>query len=179
MSIVKPYPAATRWTFRSRVSGYERTVPLALYWEPDGSPLSDDYTPDEADAHELWRMWVKRYGAKYHQERPELYKPWNVPIYWFVTSVGEGGVFEAAPHQDLPDDFPLREDFLTHFTDPVHATTEEPINWARVPVLDYGWNAKQADKSGFIQEATGWKPSPLQRVMDVRQVARAAGIYVP
>ena len=48
MSIVKPYPATARWTFSSTVSGYERTVPLALYWEPDGSAMSDDYTPESS-----------------------------------------------------------------------------------------------------------------------------------
>lgn len=178
MSIVKPYPSAARWQYRSKRSNYEHTQRLALYWEPDGSAMSDDYTPDEVDAHGLWRMWVDRYGSKYHEETPEVYAAWHVPIYWFVTSV-EGGTFEAAPHQTLPSDFLLRENFLTHFTHPVHEITGEPINWMRLPVIDRGWNAKRSDKSGFIQEATGWKPTPLQPFMDVRQVGRAAGVYAP
>ncbi|WP_328491313.1 hypothetical protein OHS59_44295 [Streptomyces sp. NBC_00414] len=32
--------------------------------------------------------------------------------------------------------------------------------WLRSTVLDRGWNNSTADKGGFIQEATGWKPSP-------------------
>lgn len=179
MTTVHPYPSTARWTFASKRSGYERTVQLALFWEPDGSAMSDDYAPDGADAQELWRMWVDRYGDKYHQDRADLYAPWHVPVYWYVTSVGGGGTFEAAPHQALPPDYAPSGDFLADFTHPVHAATGEPVNWLRLPVLDRGWNAKQADKGGFIQEATGWKPSPLQPVMDVRQVARAAGVYVP
>ena len=179
MSTVQPYPNSTQWAFRSLRSDFEHIVQLALHWEPVGSPMSDDYTPAEADAHELWRMWVNQHGAKCHEEKPEIYAPWHVPIYWFVTSVGAGGTFEAAPHQTLPDDFLAREHFLTHFTHPAHVITGEPVNWLRLPVLNHGWNAKQVNKGGFIQEATGWKPSPLQPVMDVRQVAEAAGVYVP
>lgn len=178
MSTVQPYPATARWKFSSKRSGYEKNERLALHWEPDGSAMSDDYLPDEADARELWRKWVDRYGDSYHQEHPAVYAAWNVPIYWFVASVG-GGTFEGAPHQAIPSEFLFGEDFLTHFTHPVHGSTGEPVNWMRLPVLDRGWNAKQADKGGFIQEATGWKPSPLQPVMDVRQVAQAAGVYVP
>ncbi|MEU9264579.1 hypothetical protein AB0E04_03870 [Streptomyces sp. NPDC048251] len=178
MSTVQPYPSTARWQYSNKQSHYEQTQKLALYWEPDGSAMSDDYLPDEVDAHELWRMWVDKYAGKYHQETPDVYAPWHVPIFWFVTSV-EGGTFESAPHQMLPIAFILRENFLTHFTHPVHARTGEPVNWMRLPVVDRGWNAERAEKSGFIQEATGWKPSPLQPFMDVRQVGRAAGIYAP
>ncbi|MEV7125876.1 hypothetical protein [Streptomyces sp. NPDC093260] len=179
MSTVQPYSAATVWKFVSKRGGYEHTTRLALYWEPDGSAMSDDYLPQEADAQQLWRQWANDYADYYHRKRPDTYRPGQVPIFWFITSVGRGGTFEAAPHQDYPPDFPLREDFLTHMTHPVNANTGEPLNWMRLPVLDRAWNAKQADKGGFIQEATGWKPSPLQPAMNVRQIARAAGIYVP
>lgn len=95
-------------------------------------------------------------------------------------------VFEHAPYTIDPRTAPgetheddVREDFLTHFTTPVHAETGEPINWARLPVVDRGWNPSRGDKAGFVQEATGWKPSPLQPVMDMRQIGAAAGLYVP
>ncbi|MBO7940963.1 hypothetical protein ACGGAI_15630 [Streptomyces antibioticus] len=114
----------------------------------------------------------------YHQEKPEVYAPWHVPIYWYVTSP-EGGTFEAAPHQTLPSTFNLRKEFLTHFSRPVHERTGEPINWMRLLVVDRGWNSERAEKSGVIQEVTGWKPSPLQPFMDVRQAAHAAGVYAP
>ncbi len=180
MSAVRPYSDTARWTFRSRRSSHERTVRLGLYWEPDGSAMSDDYLPEDEDAAQLWRMWVKRYGKRYNQNDPAVYAPWHVPVYWSITSVGPGGgTFESAPHQTLPSKYLLGEDFLTHFTHPIHEKTGEPVNWLRLPVLDRGWNSKQADKGGFIQEATGWKPSPLQPFMDVQQVARAAGVYLP
>lgn len=177
MTTVQPYPASVRWKFRSKRSDFEKTERLALLWEPDCSAMSDEYAPEETSAFELWRMWIDRYSSKYHDESPDRYAPGEVPIFWFVTSQ-PGGTFEAAPHQEFPSDYPLREDFLTHYTDPLQERTGEPINWLRVPVLDLGWSAKQADKGGFIQEAAGWKPSPLQAVMNVRQVGRAAGIYV-
>lgn len=180
MSAVRPYPNTARWTFQSRRSGHERTVRLALQWEPDGSAMSDDYLPEDEDAAQLWRMWVNKYGNQYHQDDPAVYAPWHVPIYWAITSVGPGGgTFEHAPHQTLPSRYLLKEHFLTHYTHPRHEGTGELVNWLRLPVLDRGWNAEQADKGGFIQEATGWKPSPLQPFMDVRQVAQASAAYLP
>jgi hypothetical protein len=65
------------------------------------------------------------------------------------------------------------EHFLTHYKMPVNAETGEPINWLRLPVLDRGWSATACGKGGFIQEVTGWKPSPLQATMDVVQIGRA------
>lgn len=53
------------------------------------------------------------------------------------------------------------------------------MNWARLPVMDRGWNKTAADKGGFIQEATGWKPSALQPTMPYLAIGRAAGLYVP
>jgi hypothetical protein len=36
------------------------------------------------------------------------------------------------------------------------------MNWFMLPVVDKLWNSERFDKGGFIQEATGWKPSILQ-----------------
>ncbi|MFI8365303.1 hypothetical protein ACIGD1_34765 [Streptomyces sp. NPDC085612] len=69
--------------------------------------------------------------------------------------------------------------FLTWYTHPLHAATGEPLNWLRLPVVDRGWNASVGDRGGFIQEATGWKPSPLQPTMNVIEIGRAAGLWVP
>lgn len=171
----QPYPPGTLWTFTTRRGNYPQTVELALYAEPDGSSMSDDYLPEEADALELWRLWADKYANAYHLEQPTRYRPGEVPIYWTVTQPTFTGIFEAAPHAPNV----LDEDFLTHYTHPVHADTGERVNWLRLPVLDRGWNATAADKGGFIQEATGWKPSPLQPTMDVVQIGRAAGLYVP
>ncbi|MGC4927242.1 hypothetical protein [Streptomyces sp. DT117] len=180
MSFVRPYPEATRWTFSSKRSEYERTVGLALYWEPDGSAISDDHLPEEEDAAQLWRMWTDRYGNRNHEQDPAVYDPWHVPIYWAVTSDdSSSGILAHAPHQTAPLGALLGKDFLYHFTRPAHEETGDPVNWLRLPVLDLGWSTERADKGGFIQEVTGWKPSPLQPFMDVQQVARAAGVYLP
>ena len=183
MTTTQPYPPGTRWTYTGRrYRTAEFTEELALHWEPNGSPLSDDYLPEEADALELWRRWVDEYADLAHQRWPMLYRPGEVPILWSVTTPQMVGVFEFVPHTAdrrgavAPQ---IRETFLTHYTDPVHAETGEPLNWARLPVLDRGWSVERVDKGGFVQEATGWKPSPLQEVMDVRQLGAAAGLYVP
>ncbi|MQS05680.1 hypothetical protein FNX48_000345 [Streptomyces sp. IF17] len=57
--------------------------------------------------------------------------------------------------------------------------TGEPVNWLRLPVVDRSWNAKASQKGGFVQEASGWKPSALQPTMNVVEIARAAGLWVP
>ncbi|MGW4809705.1 hypothetical protein [Kitasatospora sp. NPDC004272] len=42
-----------------------------------------------------------------------------------------------------------------------------------VPVAD---RREQDLGSGFIQDATGWKPGPLQPLMNVHRLAAAAGL---
>jgi hypothetical protein len=184
---VQPYPPGTKWTITSRY-GHTQTEELALYAEPNYSSITDDYLPDEISAAELWRMWVDLAANKAHEKWPELYRPGEVTILWTVTKPSFSGIFEGVPHaRQLPQDPELLkmfgpykpEDFLTHYRTPVNAETGEPINWLRLPVLDRGWNATASDKGGFIQEVTGWKPSPLQPTMDVVQIGRAAGLYVP
>lgn len=162
---VRPYPPGTQWTFQSRRTGYVKTIELALLPEPDGSPMSDDYTPDEMSARELWAMWVKKYADVEHENRPADYDPGEVRIYWSVTSVGDGdGVFELAPHSydaraTRTASFMPQDNFDTFYTPPVHTVTGESLSWLRLPVLDCGWNSTAADKGGFIQEATGWRTS--------------------
>lgn len=172
---VQPYPAGTKWTWTYPRSGNTWTEELVLYGEPDGSSMSDEYTPDDASAEELWRLWVDRYAVTYHQRDPAQYRIGEVPIYWSVTRPSFTGIFEGAPHVRNG----LSEDFLTHYTHPINADTGERLNFARLPVLDLGWNKTRADKGGFIQEATGWKPAALQQSMDYVVVGRAAGLYMP
>jgi hypothetical protein len=172
---IQPYPAGTQWTWTSPRSSHTWTEELVLYAEPDGSSMSDDYLPEETSAEELWRMWVDRQAVTYHERYPDEYRLGEVPIFWTVTLPTFSGVFEAAPYSPNA----LSEDFLTHYTHPVDADTGEPLSFLRLPVLDRGWNKTAADKGGFIQEATGWKPSPLQPTMDFLVVGQAAGVYVP
>ncbi|MFF1574709.1 hypothetical protein ACFVWR_18370 [Leifsonia sp. NPDC058292] len=184
----QPYPSGTQWTFTGRESRYTETTELTLYAEPDCSSITDDYLPEEISAPALWRMWVDKVANLAHESHPHLYKPGEVTILWTVTTPAVMNIFEAAPHtRPLPQDPQLvkmfgpyeEEDFLTHYSTPRHAVTGERINWLRLPVMDRGWNATTINKGGFIQEVTGWKPSPLQPTMDIGQIGRAAGLYVP
>lgn len=126
--------------------------PLALRWEVHGDPISDNYDPAETSAAELWATWRRRYPGD------------RLSIYWSVR--GEG-IFESAPGFGGV----LGEDFLTFYTWP-RDSAGRPIRWADLPVMDKRWTPDRADKGGFVQEHTGWKPSPLQTQMDVAIIAR-------
>jgi hypothetical protein len=43
----------------------------------------------------------------------------------------------------------------------MNADTGERLNLLTLPVVDKLWDHTHADKGGFIQSATGWKPSVL------------------
>jgi hypothetical protein len=168
MTPVRPYPPDTQWAYESRRRDHERTTPLVLGWEVNTSSMSDDYLPDEMPARELWRRWLT-YVDEHDAWHRSLGRPW-VRIGWYVTAGDDGGVFEFAPHEFEP----LSGDsFETFFTTP-HNDEHGDINWLRLPVRDGEWNATRADKGGFIQEATGWKPSPLQPAVNIEQITAAA-----
>jgi hypothetical protein len=169
---VQPYPAGTRWRFTSRVGGFEHTEELALHWEPNGSTMTDDYLPNEISAHDLWRKWVDKYADTENAAPGRGY----VSILWVVTTPSRRRIQEFAPHQDWNGRW-RPEDFSNHFTHPVHTQTGERLNWLRLPVLDLEWNTTCGTKGGFVQEVLGWKPAPLQRWMNVDQLAAAAGVY--
>lgn len=143
------------YRFSSLRSGFTRTTGLSWLWEVNGTPMSDEYTPDEVDAVKLLRLWIERYYPDSGAE--QRYGPGMVSISWFIT--GTDTTIEIAPFQALDHGV---GDFLTAFTWPVHAGTGEPVNWLSLPVADGQWNARRADKGGFLQQATGWKPAPLQ-----------------
>lgn len=160
------------YSWKLRRHDVERIGDLTLVWEAHRDPVSDDYDPDEASAREVWRIWRTRYPVDERAE--ERWGEGAVRIAWFVG----GDVFEAAPHAiNLSDYEP--DTFLDSFTRPIDVTTGEPIQWTRLPVEDKLWRESRADKGGFIQEATGWKPSPLQPVFWPDQLAEACGLFVP
>lgn len=179
MTTVQPYPAGTVWDFQHRKTGYPHAFELALSWQPDYHHITDDFRPAQKGARALWDAWVAEVGGHLHNLDPQRYRPGDVRITWTVTTPSETGVAEYAPFSDARLHRPVHgpwEDFLTHFTWPTQAATGERLNWARLPVLDRGWNADRGDKGGFIQELLGWKPAPLQPVMNVYQLAQAAGL---
>ncbi|MFG3702407.1 hypothetical protein ACGF5C_31670 [Micromonospora sp. NPDC047620] len=167
-------PDGDIWTFRSRASGYRKEEPLRLYWELHCDPISDDWLPDEISAEELWRLWITRYPRD--EQAEAQFGTGAMRIWWFVDG---HSVFEGAPFQHPGASRQGADDFLAHYTVPINVNTGEHIQWTRLPVVDKLWQPGRADKGGFIQEATGWKPSPLQPYVDVRQLARAARLALP
>ncbi|MDT0377215.1 hypothetical protein RM572_00295 [Streptomyces sp. DSM 42041] len=146
------------------MNSHTQTIGLALYWEVSGSTITDDFTRDEITPAELWDRWYK-----------DSVQDGEAGVLWSITTPEVLGVFEAAPFQ-YRSRFPLRENFLSFYEWPEHADTGERLNFMRLPVLDFGWSRDRADKGGFIQELTGWKPSPLQHTFPAEQVAHAAGL---
>jgi len=139
------------WTFKSRESGYEHTDRLVAYWEVHRDPMSDEYTPAEIGASELFGKWAR----ELKKELPDGL----LAIYWSVRTP------QRTIQEFMPFQFPhlaLSEDFLTHFTWPVNSNSGDLLNWLCLPVVDKLWNRQQMEKGGFIQQATTWKPSILQ-----------------
>lgn len=128
---------------------------MVLYWEVSLDPISDDFTPKEISAPELFSRWARRVREKYRKGL--------IPIHWFVDVHGENvKTFEYMPFQFQHLRPAIREDFLTFFSWPVVVKTSKPLNWMELPVIDKLWRPGRGDKGGFIQEATGWKPSAGQ-----------------
>lgn len=145
------------WKFQGRHPGIrERVAVLEASWEVHSDPVSDDYTPQEISAEALLLKWLEIVQNKHPDEL--------IPIYWSVQCASQG-IFETMPFQYprwQSNDEPLNQSFLDFFTHPEDPETGELLNWLSLPVKDKFWNAKRADKGGFIQQATGWKPSILQ-----------------
>lgn len=144
------------WTYHSLRHDHTRTESLELQWEVIGDPISDSYTPSEISAHELFDAWGRKYGS----DNDGL-----LSIYWLVSPVGEAAPLQGPPFDDM--------NFHMYWSDPVDAETGESINWMTLPVIDKKWNLEEGDKGGFIQEATGWKPSPLQPYVSYASLAAA------
>ena len=142
------------WKVRSRDSDFEWEGALEAYWEVSSDPISDNYSPDEISAHDLFDIWARKVSGEFSNGL--------VPVHWFVQCISQGK-FSSMPFQfEHYPEFSSLENFLTLYTWPVHPVTATRLDWLALPIVDKSWNAKRADKGGFIQEATGWKPSPLQ-----------------
>lgn len=127
--------------------------PLEFTWWLDGDSISEDYTPDEISAKDLFEVWLDRSSIKDAED---------LEIHWMVLPVGE-----EIPFIDDP------EDFLATYTWPEHSETGQRLKWTQVPVQDKGWSADKRDSGGFIQEFTGWKPSPFQRTLHLPTLLQA------
>ncbi|MEV7122252.1 hypothetical protein [Kitasatospora griseola] len=175
MSSTSPYTPGTSWTFRSLASGYELEHELVLRWEPDGQRyFIRDHDPSHTPAAVLWHRWSAQAADQLHLAHPDRFEPGDAHITWTIRTPDFDVIAEYAPLPE-PDPVPEREPtetFLSHFTHPVNSATREPVDWLRLPVADMRWNTGRSDAGrGFIQDALlGWKPAPLQPLMNVHQL---------
>lgn len=145
------------WNFNSVYGADSNRVrhPLTLGWFLDGEALSDNYTPDDKSAEELFRMWLAKVDTT-----------GDLPIHWWLPDLGE-----LAPFQDAEG----HDSFFDFYDWPVHSDDGTRLNWLTLPVQDKHWNRNATDKGGFIQEATGWKPSAFQRTVHLPTLLQASG----
>ena len=143
----------TVWKFNDIKTGAGLTATnMEAVWEAHWDPISDNYTPD-ISAQGLLSEWAEKVRA----EHPDGL----VPISWFVNVYsGTAKTFEGMPFQFHP--FLRDESFLSFFTWPTDQETGALLNWLTLPIVDKLWQRGKVNKGGFIQEATGWKPSILQ-----------------
>ena len=137
-----------------RQNRHRRRSYLYADYELELSALSDDYTPHEITAEDLFQEWIP-YALK-------TFPTGIIPIYWSLA--GTDGIHDRMPGLLLGPEgsYHRHHDLLCVFTHPIRVDTGEPLRWTHLPVRDEQWNSKRWDKGGFIQEATGWKPSVLQ-----------------
>lgn len=157
------------WRYRSLRSGYEHITPLTLFWELDGDPITDNYLPEEITALDLWHRWRREYRTDADAEA--VFGKGAHRIWWYVDG---GKTFEGAPFRDLRGVRYPGQDFLDSFTWPAHADSQELVRWSALPVRDKAWRKGRGDKGGFIQEVTGWKPSPMQAHVNIDLLAAMA-----
>lgn len=148
------YPLDAQWTYTDHDANFPRTTSLSLSWRLNGD--HEQATSPFVSAPEALDDWLRRYGHDL------------MPIHWTIAETTD-----AAPFQGLA------KDFLSAFSWPTHHETQEPVNFNRLRVLDRHWTPEKFSVGGFIQEATGWKPAPLQPVFDTRRVLQAAGLAMP
>lgn len=185
----------TEWTFHNRDHhSFHRTEPLWLTWEVRSDAISDNYYVDEITPEELWDEWVTREARD--EDAETVFGPGAVRIYWYI----EGhSVFEAAPYRDLRIaqqshrrrhgsegmtqilEWEAESEFLHHYTWPTRPGTRQRLQWTALPIVDKVWRNDHlpelhTHKGGFIQEATGWKPSALQPFVNIDQLAKLAGL---
>lgn len=127
---------------------------MELWWWLDADSITDDYSNDEITSDELFAMWLRR---------PSIKDAENLNVNWWVHPVTEEIPF-------IGED----EDFLSFYTWPVHSETGERLKWTQLPVQDKSWT-RNGDKGGFIQDYTGWKPSPFQRTLHLPTLLKAIG----
>ena len=140
---------------------------LVAEWSADLESISDNYDPIDTNASSLFDMWASQVRKKYTNGL--------VPISWTV-SCREAAKFEFMPFQF--NHFDWKENFLTFYGWPMHSKTGEPLDWLTLPVNDKRWETEGGvDKGGFIQAATGWKPSIFQAFVPLDALEKSKSGY--
>jgi predicted GIY-YIG superfamily endonuclease len=147
------------------MAGNLRREPLMLSYELNGDPITDDYLPDEISAEALLHIWRRRYVENRWLDPSYVYddgmRPQHpdspMPLMWTVLGPA---IMEFASPWEMP--FPNSPHFLLYYSQPHDAKTGLPIELHELPVINKRWDNVRGDKGGFIQAATGWKPSPMQ-----------------
>lgn len=151
--------------YASRKSGDEFEAEIHLYWEVHADPISDDYC-DIDNPMDIWQAWRRRYPR---DERAEaLFGEGAFRIWWYMAS--SDGQFETSPGSKVPGG--ATDGWLAHFTWPRDPDSGEQVSIMGLPVIDKLWRPGNAEKGGFIQEVTGWKPAPLQEFVNVPHLER-------
>jgi hypothetical protein len=163
--------AVELWRARILSTGEPWEGPLEAYWEVLLDAISDEYRAGQMDAVELLRVWARGIRETCQAEvKDDL-----VPISWYVLSAGEG-VFERMPFQWCAAGEEPGDDFLTFYSWPIGTRTGERLNWLTLRAADKLWRGERCDKGGFIQEATGWKPSILQPFVYLPSLLESGGL---
>jgi len=152
-------PNAT-WVFRDPV-GHQvlQNQRIWLEWDvEDGAFYAQNWVPAEISALELFERW----------RREVVGGSGAAALFWTVCAESGWGRRRDIARYPFAVQHHLvaGRSFGELFTVPVSEQTGETIRWERVSVADKRWRAGRVDSSGFVQEALGWSPHPLQPVFD-------------
>lgn len=142
-------PEAMECGLTTRRGGRSYTEPLVLWWEIDHDAISDDYYYEEADEFDLFRWWSRKLVSKGCTSSSML------PIWWSVSGP------TTAEFAEQSTEWPDGPYFDKYYY--LAAPNGGHIGVHCLPVADKKWTPAQMDKGGFIQQATQWRPTPLQR----------------
>jgi hypothetical protein len=139
-----------------RNPGHPRVGHMCAHYELWYDPITDDYSPQDISARDLYQQWRKhvvnsRYGD-------------FIPIIWFVSGPG---IFESHP---LYEHDYKQDGYDDHFTEP-QRTDGQHFDWDDLPIIRKRWNTNdKVVKGGFVEELTGWRPQSHQMWVSLDEI---------
>lgn len=147
-----------------KLDGHKRRGYLYAGYAINYEALSDEYDCSETPAwvvYDRWRDWARK--------RPE-HHPLGVSISWHVAGLG---TFDDHPTAYDHYQEASRIYKWTHWFHTPQRTDGEPFNWSDLPIEVKRWHPSfECAKGGFIEEHTGFRPSPLQPFVTLDQLER-------